>query len=107
MRTSINYTAPFKVIVSGRAHFTDYPFFKDKLDALLRHKLPRVSIHHGDSAGPDTLACADAAERWLPSYQVYAEQDHYGERAEGIRNQALVNNAHALVAFWDGQSHDT
>jgi hypothetical protein len=101
----------FRVIVAGSRGICDqnhYEFVREKLDLILRNKLPQVLIINGGcSDSPDWLASLYTLERGLSMKVYLADWDKHGKAAGPIRNREMAENADALVAFWDGGSPGT
>ena len=95
----------YKVIVAGSREYTDYKTLAATLDKLLTHKLP-VTIVSGTARGTDRMGEAYAIERKLPLLRFPANW-RYGKQAGRLRNAQMAEEAHALIAFWDGKSPGT
>ena len=64
-------------------------------------------IVSGGAAGVDSVAVGEAQRLGMP-YEVHLpDWSRYGRRAGAVRNQQIVDAAHEVVAFWDGQSRGT
>ena len=95
---------PFRVIIAGSRHMTpaDYPFVRQKLEALLRAKLPHVEVYSGGAAGADALG-----ERWSNEFDLDvrrfpADWENDGKAAGPIRNRQMCLTADALICFDGG-----
>jgi hypothetical protein len=91
-------------MVTGSRTWTD----ADAIDATLsRYALAGAEFVHGGAGGADQMA-ADWCRLWsvgetmfLPDYATH------GSRAPHVRNDAMLDVAGAVVAFWDGKSRGT
>lgn len=61
----------------------------------------------GGATGVDTWAVEAAQKRGLKTVVVRPDWATHGKAAGMIRNRAIVEQADAVVAFWDGQSPGT
>jgi len=100
--------APFRVIVAGSRDFDDYDLLKRKLDIfLLGRDRAGITILSGAARGADKLGERYANEHGYSIMRFPADWRSYGKAAGPIRNADMVSIAHALVAFWDGESRGT
>ena len=99
----------FKVIVCGSRGFKNYVIMKSKLDALLVNKIDnsRVVILSGCAQGADICGENYAVESLLEVERFPAQWSKYGKSAGFRRNELMLQQADAVVAFWDGKSHGT
>lgn len=103
----------FYVIVAGSRTFNDTQYIFDALDYYLQDIRQRanVIIVSGDAPkGADAVAKVYAAQRQLPLELFPAQWRIDGKLNRGagfLRNTQMADYAHALVAFWDGQSRGT
>ena len=97
-----------RIIVCGSRSFADFDLLKHTLDRLTR-KLDKgkLVILSGHAQGADRLGEQWAFERAINREVYHANWDKHGEAAGPIRNQEMVENAGALVAFWNGTSAGT
>jgi hypothetical protein len=93
-----------KLAVIGSRDFTNYVLLKAE---LLPFKDKIQVIISGGAIGADTLAEKFADEFGIPKIIHLAEWDKYGKRAGFIRNELIINDCDAVVAFWDGESKGT
>jgi predicted Rossmann-fold nucleotide-binding protein len=100
---------PFRVVVCGSRTFTDFPLLCQKLDRLLSRKLAEgsVVILSGGCRGTDALAERYASLRGLPVERFLADWARLGRSAGWYRNELMVKQADAVIAFWDGKSRGT
>lgn len=99
----------FKVIIAGTRDFSDYGLLREKCDAILSNKRDdsNIIIVSGTARGADRLGEQYARERGYRIERYPADWDRDGNSAGPIRNAKMADNAHALIAFWDGQSRGT
>jgi hypothetical protein len=99
----------FKVIVAGGRDFNDYDLLKTKLDHILcnKRKSHQIYILSGKAKGADSLGERYARENNFQVLSFPANWDLYGRQAGVKRNAEMANEANALIAFWDGESHGT
>lgn len=96
-----------KVIVTGSKYFDDYTLLKQKLNYLLKDKLPNVVIVSGESDGVELLAEKYAVERFLDLCSFPIHWSEYGKSAALRRNELMYKFADSCLIFWDGKSKDT
>ena len=99
-------TNRFNVIIAGSRDFNDYPLLAEKCSKLFANKKP-TAIVCGEARGADSLGKRYAKENGIPVLSFPADWDKHGKRAGYLRNCEMVENADALVAFWDGNSRGT
>ena len=97
----------FRVIIAGSRDFDDYSLIKTKMDSLLRNKDDDVCVVCGEARGADTLGRRYAEERGYQIMSFPANWSEHGKQAGYLRNIEMAENADALVAFWNGESHGT
>ena len=92
-----------KIAVVGSRDFT-------RLDAVRQFVWEQertTVIVSGGARGVDSAAVEHAKHLGMP-YEVHLPDWHrHGRRAGAVRNQAIVDAAHEVVAFWDGKSAGT
>lgn len=93
-----------RTIVAGSRSVTD----QSVVDAAIKGCgwTPTVIIS-GTARGVDTLGENWARANNVPIERFPANWSLYGKRAGYLRNQQMADNADALIAVWDGQSHGT
>jgi hypothetical protein len=98
-----------KVIIAGGRDFNDYKLLKTKVDKILSNKKTthKIYILSGKARGADLLGERYAKENLLEVLEFPADSETFGKRAGFKRNEGMANEAHALIAFWDGESHGT
>jgi hypothetical protein len=93
-----------KVAVIGSRTFTDYPRLCQVLDSA---KTPITQIVSGGAHGADQLAERWAKERGIPVLVFKPDYGTHRKRAPLVRNTLIIEEADAVVAFWDGCSPGT
>lgn len=99
-----------KVIVAGGRDFSDYALMGEMLDEVFASQVFRykeIIILSGKARGADTLGEQFARERGLRVMELPADWKKNWRRAGFRRNEEMLLEADALVAFWDGRSHGT
>jgi hypothetical protein len=113
-----------KVIIAGSRKFDNYELLKLKMDEFLKNQKNDVTIISGNAKGADRLGEKYARsrgfklEKYIPNWDdVDGKPDReVGENPDGSlywkyagyeRNKDMVNDADALVAFWDKVSRGT
>ena len=97
----------FRLIIAGGRDFDNYPALRKKLDYLLKSVYDDIQIVCGKARGADQLGERYAKEKGYKIRYFPADWDGDGRSAGFIRNAKMVENADALVAFWDGKSKGT
>lgn len=98
-----------KVGVIGSRSFADYELLKTKL----LYYLPKVggiggwTIVSGGAKGADSLAALFADEYKLPKIIHLPNYEKYGRQAPLTRNDLIIKDSQAIIAFWDGESRGT
>lgn len=91
----------FKLVVSGGTDYTNYDQMRTYLDKVLNHKAPNVVIYTGTSAGAEYLAAQYAQERDYETRIFVMDTLTHGVQAKYIRNVSMIQEADAVVVFWD------
>jgi len=99
---------PMNLIVAGGRDFNDY----ERLSAVLfdfaeRHPNRAITLVSGMARGADKLAWEFCRRENVACIEMPADWDRYGKRAGYLRNEAMADISHALIAFWDGKSKGT
>lgn len=98
----------FRVIIAGGRDFNDYDLLEDFCDQCLASKdRSEVITLSGKARGADTLGEKYARHRGFRTRYFPADWDRYGKMAGMKRNMEMIENADALIAFWDGKSKGT
>lgn len=100
------------LLISGKRDFTDYEFFKEKVDIVKNHHSDReLIIVEGGASGVDAMAKRYAIENGLQYKEFPANWKKYGKLAGPMRNQQMVDfvaeNYGISLFFWDGKSKGT
>lgn len=61
----------------------------------------------GGAAGTDESARDYAREQNIPITEYFPDYARYGRSAPIVRNRRILEEADAVVAFWDGESRGT
>ncbi len=93
-----------RVAIVGSRKFKDY---RVMLNYLTKVNLGITHIVSGGAKGADTLAERLAKEFAIPITIYHANWDKFGKRAGMIRNESIVNDCEAVVAFPGPESKGT
>lgn len=103
----------FWLAVIGSRTFTDAL----QLERVLDKVILRIGRVHGDDVdlrivsggarGADTLGKRYADANGIPCEEIRPDYKAMGDAAPFVRNKAIVAQADAVVAFWDGRSNGT
>lgn len=66
-----------------------------------------TEIVSGGAKGIDEAARTAAKELGIPLKEFLPDYAAYGRRAPLVRNDAIIDYADMVLAFWDGESHGT
>lgn len=93
-----------KLAIIGSRIFTDYNLLKETLEP---YKSKITLVISGAAKGADTLG-----EKWAKINNIQtlifpADWTTYGKRAGFIRNEDIIKNCDACIAFWDSNSKGT
>ncbi len=97
----------FRVIIAGGRDFDDYNLLKSTMDRFLSKITSEICIVCGMARGADLLGERYAKEKGYVVHRFPADWETFGKVAGFVRNEEMAQNADALVAFWDGDSHGT
>ena len=97
----------FRVIIAGTRTFDDYDMLCRSMDYYLQNIREPIQVLSGMARGADQLGLRYAQEHGYEVQGFPADWEKYGKAAGPIRNLRMVQNADALVAFWDGKSIGT
>jgi predicted Rossmann fold nucleotide-binding protein DprA/Smf involved in DNA uptake len=93
-----------KLAIIGSRSFDDY----DLLSRMVSANYPQVTmIISGGARGADELARQFAFERGIEIREYLPEWKRHGRAAGQIRNRLIIDDADAVLAFWDGSSKGT
>lgn len=91
-----------KLAIIGTRSFTDYAYMKARLAGLqIDH------IVSGGAKGADALAERYAVENHIPITIHRPDYEQHGQAAPHIRNRQVVDECHAVAAFWHGHPGGT
>lgn len=90
--------------IVGSREFNDYRLLSD---TLARVNSSIDQIVSGGARGADSLARRYAEEHGIPLVEHLPDWDRFGKSAGFRRNKLIVQEADALLAFWDGKSRGT
>ncbi len=93
-----------RVAIVGSRNFTDFGLM---LEFLKEVNLGVTHIVSGGAAGADTLAERLAQDFSLPITIYPANWEKYGKRAGTLRNEQVINDCEAVVAFPGPESKGT
>lgn len=101
--------SPYRVIIAGSRGFTAFADLCAYCDKVLARKAQegQITVISGHCPGPDLMGEAYARARGYAVEVHPADWNQYGRAAGPIRNREMAAAAHALIAFWDGQSRGT
>lgn len=99
-----------KLLICGSRSFNDFELLENEVSHYLfeiRNEITKVVIISGCANGADLLG-----EEYAKSYQLEverysAEWNKFGKRAGYIRNEQMVKECDACIAFWDQKSKGT
>lgn len=97
---------PLKLAVVGTRTF-DGRDFMDFILNRIHANHPLLTIISGDGGKADKAAAAYAKTHGIPLVEFPADWSQYGLSAGPRRNQQIVDEADAVLAFWDGVSRGT
>jgi hypothetical protein len=93
-----------RLIIAGSRTFANYQL----LETNAKEHFPEAKIIvSGGAHGADILGEQYAKAHGLELVRYPADWKKYGRAAGYIRNKEMAQNAHALLAFWDGRSKGT
>lgn len=93
-----------KVLICGSRNINDPAVVSQ---AVSQSGTIPTHIISGGARGVDKLAADYAASQDIEFTEYPADWERYGKRAGFIRNYAMVGNADAVIAVWDGTSPGT
>lgn len=96
----------FQVIIAGGRDFSDYDLLERKCDFYFSERRPSLIIV-GGANGADDLGMKYAFCKCYDFKIMRADWNTLGKAAGMVRNQQMLQEADALVAFWDGRSSGT
>jgi hypothetical protein len=110
-----------KVIIAGGREFNNYGLVKTKCDYFLKNHGDIEIVSGRCSTGIKTFTTSDGINVFGADGlgELYAAENNYkvlpypadwkmhGKAAGPIRNEQMAQEAHVLIAFWDGISKGT
>ena len=96
-----------RVVIGGCRGYSDYEFFKSRIDEILKNEKDKIIIISGHCSGVDLMGERYAAENGFEVAIFLPEWEKFGRAAGPIRNEKMVECADLVVAFWDGRSRGT
>lgn len=103
-----------KVIVAGSRTITDYEIVEEainqsgfQIDIVISGGQVTRDKAGKPIGGVDWLGECWAEKYGIPIHVFPAKWELHGRKAGPLRNQEMVDRAHALIAIWDGQSRGT
>ena len=96
-----------KVVIGGCRDYTNYVFFKSRLDEILKKPKDEIIIISGHCSGVDLMGERYAEENGFGVEIFLPEWKKYGRAAGPIRNKKMIECADLVIAFWDGISPGT
>ena len=101
----------FRLLVTGSRDWPsdEWTTIWDALDAALKRCVHPFVLLHGGAVGVDSIA-NDWAESRPGKVEIRVYKPDYrahGSAAPHVRNDAMLNAADHVLAFWDGQSRGT
>lgn len=99
-----------KIITAGGREFKNSNMFYDAINKFIAdHRLEEheFEVVSGDARGADAMGKQMAIDHKLVLHLYPAQWHRLGKRAGYDRNVQMVQNADALIAFWDGESRGT
>ena len=95
-----------KLAIIGSRSFNDVAFISSELDKLL--KLSNLDlIISGGARGADSIGVEWARSKGIPCKVHLPDWNKYGKGAGFVRNELIINDCDAVIAFWDGKSRGT
>ncbi len=96
-----------KLAIIGSRNFTDYDFFKEKLEYLTQNIEEDIVYVSGGAIGTDSLCKRYCQENNYELIEFLPDYKQYGKGATHIRNSQIVEFSDALIAFWNNVSKGT
>jgi len=97
-----------KIAVIGSRNFSDYNFFREKLEYLIKDLGEEIDyISGGCKSGGDALIKKYCDENQYELVEHLPDWNLHGKKAGFLRNQLIIDDATHLIAYWDGVSKGT
>ena len=93
-----------KLAIIGSRTFTKYELLKETLE---KYKSKINLVVSGAAQGADSLGEKWALENNIKTLIFPADWNKHGKKAGFIRNEDIIKNCDACIAFWDGVSKGT
>lgn len=90
-----------KLAIIGLRSFQDYELLKTSLEPY-KNKVSLVVS--GGAKGADSLGERWAIENNIKTLIFIPDWNKHGKKAGFIRNEDIIKNCEACIAFWDGKS---
>jgi len=85
----------------------DYPDRTALTQAIAQSGYEITAVLCGGARGPDSWGRDWAKQHGIPVVEYPANWDKHGRSAGIVRNAAMISNADAVIALWDGASRGT
>jgi len=95
-----------KLAIIGSRSFNDVAFISSELDKLFESNRLDLIVS-GGARGADSIGTEWARSKGIPCKVHLPDWDRYGKSAGFIRNELIINDCDAVIAFWDGKSRGT
>jgi len=95
-----------KLAIIGSRSFNDVAFISSELDKLFESNRLDLIVS-GGARGADSIGAEWARSKGIPCKVHLPDWDRYGKSAGFIRNELIINDCDAVIAFWDGKSRGT
>lgn len=97
-----------KIAVIGSRGFSDFDFFREKLELIVSNLKGNIEyVSGGCKSGGDVLIAHYCKENNFKLTEYFPDWESLGKKAGIIRNQLIINDCTHLIAFWDGKSKGT
>lgn len=99
----------YKIVIGGCRYYNNYIAFSKIVDICLSKVKDKyyIIILSGHCSGVDTMAEQYANENNYRLEIYPAQWEKYGKAAGPKRNETMVKNSDAVIAFWDYKSRGT
>lgn len=103
-----DYYDELHVIIAGGRDFDNYGYLVSCCDRIINsYHYASINIVSGHAPGTDLLGEKYATDSNLELIVYPADWRTHGKSAGHIRNEIMAEDAHVLIAFWDGKSKGT
>ena len=97
-----------KIAVIGSRNFSEYNFFKEKLEYLIQNIKEDIQfVSGGCKNSADELIARYCEENNLPIIEFLPDYNQYGKGATHVRNSRIVEFSDCLIAYWNNSSRGT